>query len=81
MLDRFAALTHLFRMLVDPALNRFENVLVFPSRARRSPFAHGLAELGSMDGRNPRMPLCSRFHAVMMCQPYPRTPVGDVPAL
>jgi hypothetical protein len=32
MLDRLPALTHLFRMLVEPALNRFENVLVFPSR-------------------------------------------------
>jgi hypothetical protein len=32
MLDRLATLTHLLWMLIEPALNRFENVLVFPSR-------------------------------------------------
>ena len=31
MLDRFAPLAHLLRMLVEPALNGFENVLMFPS--------------------------------------------------
>ena len=30
-LDRLAPLTHLIRMLVEPALHRFENVLMFPS--------------------------------------------------
>jgi hypothetical protein len=33
MLDRFEPLTRLFRMLVEPALNGFENVLMFPSCA------------------------------------------------
>ena len=32
MLDRLAPLAHLLRMLVEPALNGFENVLMFPSR-------------------------------------------------
>src|SRR5271167_3637373 len=32
MLDRFAPLAHLLRMLVEPALNGFKNMLVFPSR-------------------------------------------------
>jgi hypothetical protein len=31
MLDRFAPLAHLLRMLVEPALNGFENVLMLPS--------------------------------------------------
>ena len=31
MFDRLAALAHLLRMLVEPALNGFENVLMFPS--------------------------------------------------
>src|SRR5262245_9176671 len=31
MLDRLAPLTHLFRMLVEPALHRLENVLMLPS--------------------------------------------------
>jgi hypothetical protein len=30
MLDCFAPLTHLFWMLVEPALHRFENMLVLP---------------------------------------------------
>jgi hypothetical protein len=30
-IDRLAALAHLLRMLVEPALNGFENVLMFPS--------------------------------------------------
>ena len=30
MFDRLAALAHLLRMLVEPALNGFENVLMFP---------------------------------------------------
>jgi len=32
MLDRLAALAHLLRMLVEPALNGFKNLLMFPSR-------------------------------------------------
>ena len=32
MLDCLATLTHLFWMLIESALNRFENVLIFPSR-------------------------------------------------
>src|SRR5207342_3761618 len=32
MLDRLAPLTHLFGMLVEPALHGFENMLVLPSR-------------------------------------------------
>jgi hypothetical protein len=31
MLDRFAPLAHLLRMLVEPALNGFENVLMLQS--------------------------------------------------
>ena len=31
MLDRLAPLTHLFRMLIKPALHRLENVLMLPS--------------------------------------------------
>src|SRR5271170_2230585 len=31
MFDRLAALAHLLRMLVEPALNGFENLLMFPS--------------------------------------------------
>jgi hypothetical protein len=31
MFDRLAALAHLLRLLVEPALNGFENVLMFPS--------------------------------------------------
>ena len=30
-LDRFAPLAHLLRMLVEPALNRLENMLMLPS--------------------------------------------------
>ena len=32
MLDRFASLTHLFRMFVEPALHRFYNMLMLPAR-------------------------------------------------
>jgi hypothetical protein len=32
MLDRFTSLPHLLWMLVEPPLNRFENVLMLPSR-------------------------------------------------
>ena len=32
MFDRLATLAHLLRMLVEPALNGFEHVLMFPSR-------------------------------------------------
>jgi hypothetical protein len=32
MLDRLASLAHLLRMLVEPALNGFENMLMLPSR-------------------------------------------------
>jgi hypothetical protein len=31
MLNRLAPLAHLFRMLVEPALHRLENALMFPS--------------------------------------------------
>jgi hypothetical protein len=31
-LDRLAPLAHLLRMLVEPALNGFKNMLMFPSR-------------------------------------------------
>ena len=31
MFDRLASLAHFLRMLVEPALNGFENVLMFPS--------------------------------------------------
>ncbi len=31
MLDRLAPLAHLFRMLVEPALHRLENMLMLPS--------------------------------------------------
>jgi hypothetical protein len=31
MLDRFAPLAHLLRMLVEPALHRLKNVLMLPS--------------------------------------------------
>ena len=31
MLDRLAPLTHLFRMLIEPALHRIYNVLMLPS--------------------------------------------------
>jgi hypothetical protein len=36
MFDRLAALAHLLRMLVEPALNGFENVLMFHRVIRRS---------------------------------------------
>src|SRR6201981_1584868 len=32
MLDRFATLAHLFRVLVEPALHGFENMLMLPAR-------------------------------------------------
>jgi hypothetical protein len=31
MLDRLAPLAHLLRMVVEPALHRFENMLMLPS--------------------------------------------------
>ena len=36
MFDRLAAPAHLLRMLVEPALNGFENVLMFHRVIRRS---------------------------------------------
>jgi hypothetical protein len=36
MLDRLTPLAHFFRMLVEPALNGLENLLMLPTRIRRS---------------------------------------------
>jgi hypothetical protein len=46
MLDRLAPLAHFFRVLVEPALDGFENMLMLPTRDP-SLFAGGAAALDS----------------------------------
>src|SRR6476646_3478826 len=67
MFDRLAALAHLLRMLVEPALNGFENVLMFPS-GDPSLLAGGasgldctaLADVGPVAGATPNcFPRCA----------------------